>query len=424
MLEKIIDRRNVEQGLKQVIANKGVGGIDDMQLDELRPFINSNYQQLRTSILEGSYQPHAVKKVEIQKPQGGKRMLGIPTVRDRLIQQCTYQVLNGMYDKTFDEWSYGFRPKRNAHQAILQAQYFLNEGYVWTVELDLAKFFDTVNHDKLMGILMKGIEDKRVLKLIRGFLRAGIMEGGMVSPRTEGTPQGSPLSPLLSNIILDKLDKELRTRGHRFVRYADDCTIYVKSEKSAKQVAESIIKYIEKELKLKVNREKTRIGRATQSNLLGYSFYNDKGKWEPRLSDKTKERLKAKCKNITQRSIGQSTKEQIQKLRMIIPGWINYFILAKTKTVLEKLDEYIRTRLRIGVWKQWKRPTTRVKNLIKLGISKTQSYMWGNSSKGYCRIAHSPILLRTLNNAYWRKQGYKGFAETYRERKEVQPSLF
>jgi len=424
MLEKIIDRNNVEKALKQVIANKGTGGVDNMQVEELRPFIHTHYQELRSSILEGSYQPQTVKKVEIPKPNGGKRMLGIPTVIDRLIQQCINQTLTGMYDAGFDEWSYGFRPNCSAHQAILQAQTFLQEGYVWTIELDLANFFDTVNHDKLMGILMKGIEDKRVLKLIRNYLRAGIMEGGVASPRTEGTPQGSPLSPLLSNIILDKLDKELRQREHRFVRYADDCTIYVKSEKSATRVAESIISYIEKELKLKVNREKTRVGRANQSNLLGYSFYNDKGKWEPKISDKTKKRLIAKCKDITQRSGGQSIKTQINRLQMIIPGWINYFILAKSQPVLKKMDEFVRTRLRIVVWKQWKNPKTRVGNLIKLGVSKANAYRWGNSSKGYCRIAHSQVLKYTLNNTYWRKQGYRGFAETFKERKGVQLSLF
>lgn len=228
MLENIIDRRNVENALERVIANRGTGGVDGMQVEELCPFINTHYQQLRSSILEGSCQPQPVKKVEIPKPHGGKRMLGIPTVIDRVIQQCINQVLNPKYDVTFDEWSYGFRPACNAHQVVLQAQQFLEEGYEWTIELDLEKFFDKVNHDKLMGILMKEIKDTRVLKLIRSYLSVGIMEGGVSSISTEGTPQGSPLSPLLSNIILDKLDKELRKRGHRFVRYADDCTIYVK----------------------------------------------------------------------------------------------------------------------------------------------------------------------------------------------------
>jgi len=341
-----------------------------------------------------------------------------------LIQQCINLALNPMYDATFDNWSYGFRPKRNAHQAILQAQSFLQQGYIWVVELDLAKFFDKVNHDKLMGLLMKRIEDKRVLKLIRSYLTSGIMEDGLVSQRIEGTPQGSPLSPLLSNIILDELDKELRTRGHCFVRYADDCTIYVRSEKSAQRVAESIIKYIEEELKLKVNRQKTRIGKASESSLLGYSFYNDRGTWQPRLSEKTKERIKKKCREATGRSDGRSQGEQINKLQSVIAGWVNYFILAKAKSILDRLDELVRTRLRIGKWKNWKRPKTRVRELMRLGASKAQSYTWGNSSKGHCRIAHSPILLRTLNNAYWRNEGYKGFAETYRERKELQTSLF
>lgn len=424
MLESILDRNNVEKALKQVIANRGTGGVDDMQVDELRPFINNHYQQLRTSILEGTYKPQAVKKVEILKPGGGKRMLGIPTVTDRLIQQCINQVLNPKYDATFDEWSYGFRPKRNAHQAVNQARIFLQEGYEWTVEIDLAKFFDKVNHDKLMGTLMKSIEDKRVLKLIRSYLSAGIMEGGVACARAEGTPQGSPLSPLLSNIILDKLDKELRERGHRFVRYADDCTIYVKSEKSAKRVAESIIKYIEEELKLQVNKEKTRIGGGDGSNLLGHSFKKTNGTWEPIISKKSKDKIKEKCKAITGRSKGQSIKELINELQKLIPGWINYFILTNIKSVLVRLDEQVRSRLRIIVWKQWKKPATRVKQLIRLGIREAQAYMWGHSSKGYCRIAHSPILTITLNNRYWRNQGYKGFAETFKEKKEIQTSLF
>ena len=424
MLEEILDRRNVERALKQVVSNKGTCGVDGMHVDELRHTLDTQWQPLRAMILEGHYKPQPVRKVEIPKPQGGTRMLGIPTVLDRLLQQCINQVLNPMYDVDFDEWSYGFRPNRNAHQAILQAQSFLKEGYEWTVEIDLAKFFDKVNHDKLMGLLMKRITDKGVLKLIRNYLTAGIMEGGMVSQRTEGTPQGSPLSPLLSNVILHELDKELRKREHRFVRYADDCTIYVKSEKSAIRVSESIIKYIEEELKLQVNREKTRIGKASESVLLGYSFYKDKDGWQIRLSNKTKERIKKKCKETVSRSNGKSQQEQIKQLQAVIVGWVNYFILAKAKSILQELDSLVRVRLRIGAWKNWKNPKTRIWNLRKLAVSKSRAYMWGNSSKGYCRVAHSPILQRTLDNYYWRKQGYKGFAETYRERKEIQTSLF
>jgi RNA-directed DNA polymerase len=424
MLEEILDRRNVERALKQVVSNKGTCGVDGMHVDELRYTLDTQWQPLRSMILEGHYKPKPVRKVEIPKPQGGTRMLGIPTVLDRLLQQCINQVLNPMYDVDFDNWSYGFRPNRNAHQAILQAQSFLKEGYEWTVEIDLAKFFDRVNHDKLMGLLTKRITDKRVLKLIRNYLTTGIMEDGLVSQRTEGTPQGSPLSPLLSNIILHELDKELRKREHRFVRYADDCTIYVKSEKSALRVSESIIKYIEEELKLQVNREKTRIGKASESILLGYSFYKDKDGWQIRLSNKTKERIRNKCKETISRSNGKSQQEQIKQLQAVIVGWVNYFKLAKAKSVLQDLDKLVRVRLRIGAWKNWKKPKTRIWNLRKLGISPTQSYMWGNSSKGYCRVAHSPILHRALDNNYWRKQGYKGFAETYKERKELQIPLF
>ncbi len=254
MLEEILDIRNVQKAFKQVTANKGAGGIDGIQTDELHDYLNANWQTLRKDILEGNYKPHAVRKVEIPKPQGGTRMLGIPTVTDRLLQQAIAQWLSPKYEEEFSNYSYGFRAGRNAHQALLQAQQNLNEGYEWVIELDLENFFDKVNHDKLMGLLVKKITDKRTLKLIRSYLNSGIMEDGVVSPRTEGTPQGSPLSPLLSNIVLNELDKELQARGHRFVRYADDCSIYVRSEKSAQRVMEVITDYIESKLKLKVNR--------------------------------------------------------------------------------------------------------------------------------------------------------------------------
>ena len=258
MLEEILDIRNVQRAFKQVAANKGAGGIDGMQTDELRDYLNANRQTLRKDILEGNYRPQAVRKVEIPKPQGGMRMLGIPTVIDRLLQQAVAQWLSPKYEEQFCDYSYGFRERRNAHQAVLQAQKNLNEGYEWVIELDLEKFFDRVNHDKLMGLLAKKISDKRTLKLIRSYLNSGIMEDGVVSPRMEGTPQGSPLSPLLSNIVLNELDKELQARGHRFVRYADDCSIYTRSEKSAQRVMETVTNYIESKLKLKVNPLKKR----------------------------------------------------------------------------------------------------------------------------------------------------------------------
>ncbi len=341
MLEKILNSRNIERALKAVERNKGSGGIDDMQSDELRPFVNANRKILVNRLLEGSYKPSPVRKVEIPKPQGGVRMLGIPTVVDRMIQQAIYLALSPMYEKDFDNHSYGFRPGKNAHQAVHTAQGYLNAGYTWIIELDLEKFFDKVNHQKLMHLLSLKIEDKRTLLLINAYLKSGIMEGGLVSQRTEGTPQGSPLSPLLSNIMLHDLDKALNERGHKFVRYADDCSIYVKSEKSAKRTLDSIIKFIEGELKLKVNREKTKISLPQQSQLLGFSFYNTKGKYEIRISAKSLNRIKAKCKAKTRSSDPTSETSKLLKLDEIIRGWVNYFKIAKAKSNMQKLDELV-----------------------------------------------------------------------------------
>lgn len=276
MLEQILDIRNVQKAFKQVTANKGASGIDGMQTDNLRDYLNNNWQTLKANILNGNYVPKPVRKVEIPKASGGRRMLGIPTVVDRLLQQSILQWLNPKYEDEFSDNSYGFRPKRNAHQAVLQAKDNLNEGFIWIVELDLEKFFDHVNHDKLMNLLIRKIDDKRILKLIRDYLQCGIMDKGLVTPRREGTPQGSPLSPLLSNIVLNELDRELEKRGHRFVRYADDCSIYLRTEKSAHRVMESIIKYLETDLKLKVNREKSKVSTPYDSTLLGFTFGGSK----------------------------------------------------------------------------------------------------------------------------------------------------
>jgi RNA-directed DNA polymerase len=425
MLEEIMNRWNLEKALKQVERNGGAGGVDEMRTDELRAYMNTNYKELRQSIISGSYEPNAVLKVEIPKPQGGVRMLGIPTVIDRLLQQAISQWLSQFYEPIFSTFSYGFRPKKNARQAVLQAQIFLNEGKEYVIELDLEKFFDKVNHDKLMSLIMHKVKDKGTLRLIRQYLRSGIMEGGTVSQRIEGTPQGSPLSPLLSNIILDELDKELVKRGHSFVRYADDCSIYVRSEKSAVRVLESITRYIEGDLKLKVNREKSKVSRPTESTLLGFTFKNDKGSWVIVIAKKSIKRIKEKCKEITQRNNGSNAKQKITKMAPVIRGWVNYFSIANAKSIMQHLDERIRTRIRMGLWKEWKTSKTRIKNLLKLKASKQNAIRWGNSSLGFCRIAHSPILCTTLNNEYFRKQGYIGFMATYEHvTKETQTSLF
>ena len=425
MLEAIMDRRNIEKSLLQVERKKGVGGVDGMQTDVLRDYLNTHYQQLRKEVVTGIYEPSPVKKVEIPKPQGGVRMLGIPTVIDRLVQQSISRWLGQFYEPNFSAHSYGFRPNKNSHQAVLQAQAFLNEGKTYVIELDLEKFFDKVNHDKLISLLMRKVADKATLRLIRQYLRSGIMEDGVVSQRVEGTPQGSPLSPLLSNIILDELDNELSKRGLSFVRYADDCSIYVKSEKSAQRVLASITNYIESDLKLKVNKEKSKVSRPTESVLLGFSFYKEKGGWAIRIASKSIERIKDKSRTITHRNNGSNTRQKILKMQSLIQGWVNYFSIARAKSLMENLDRLVRVRLRMGLWKEWKTCKTRVSNLLKLKASRQKSYEWGNSSRGYCRVAHSPILCTTLNNAYFIKQGYIGFYNTYNQlTNKTQPSLF
>ena len=424
MLEEILDIRNVQKAFKQVTANKGAGGIDGMQTDELRDYLNVNWQTLRADILKGSYRPQAVRKVEILKPQGGTRMLGIPTVMDRLLQQAIAQWLSPKYEAEFSDYSYGFREGRNAHQAVRQAQTYLNEGYDWIIELDLEKFFDKVNHDKLMGLLAKQITDKETLKLIRSYLNSGIMENGVVRPRTEGTPQGSPLSPLLTNFVLNELDKELKARGHRYVRYADDCSIYVSSEKSAQRGMDTITEYIEVKLKLKVNHTKSKVSRPGVSTLLGFSFYRSKAGWEIRIAPKSLTRIRKKMKEQTQRKSPTSTKEKIRKIEAVIRGWVNYFCIAKGKSKMQELDELVRTRLRMGIWKQWKHLRTRKRNLQKLGINLQKAYEWSYSRKAYCRIAHSPILCRALNKEFFTRQRYIGFANHYFWKTEHQTKLF
>jgi RNA-directed DNA polymerase len=424
MLEQILDIRNMQNACKQVVSNGGSGGVDGMQTDELRNYLNANWQTLRTDILDGRYKPQAVKQVTIPKAQGGTRMLGIPTVVDRLIQQCLSQWMNNFWDKDFSENSYGFRPNKSAHQAVLQAQKYLNEGYDYVIELDLENFFDKVNHDYLMHLLTKKITDKRVLKLVRKYLTTGIMEDGVVSQRSGGTPQGSPLSPLLSNILLHELDKELHARGLRFVRYADDCSIYVKSMKSAERVMSSITKFIEADLKLKVNKSKSKISKPTQSTLLGFSFYKTSGNWIIRIAGKSVLRIKEKIKQHLKRSNPSCLSTKLIGLGAIIIGWMNYFMIAESKTILQRLDEQTRTRARICQWHQWKRVRTRIKALKRLGIKSQKAYEWGNTSRGACRVAHSPILTRTLTNKYLAKLGLVSFYNYYFNKRKLQLKLF
>lgn len=424
MLEEILDFRNITKAHKQVVSNKGAAGVDGMQTDELRDFLNTAWPRLKSDILQGCYKPHPVLKVEIPKAGGGKRMLGIPTVIDRVIQQAISQWLSPKYDSSFSKNSYGFRKAHSAHQAVVQAREYLNAGKVWVVELDLEKFFDRVNHDKLISLLSRRISDKRVLGLLRTYLGNGIMEGGVVSPRLSGTPQGSPLSPLLSNILLHELDTVLEMRGHSFIRYADDCSIYVSSRKAAERVMSKVTVYIEQELKLKVNKEKTKVSYGAASELLGFSFYRRKGGWITRISTTAVKRMKAKVRGLTMRKSTQPLNEIINKLQTVIRGWVEYFRLGQAKSIMIRLDALVQTRLRMRIWKQWKHPGARQKNLIKLGVGKKQARMWSNSNKGYCRMANSKVLLTTLNRDYFLRRGYIGFHNYYYWKTTHQTKLF
>lgn len=404
MLDQILSKENMIIALKRVEKNKGSHGIDGMSVKDLREHLKQNWLQIRKAIEEDTYKPSPVRRVEIPKPNGGVRLLGIPTVIDRLIQQAIAQVLTPLFDPSFSESSYGFRPKRRGHDAVRKARTYIQKGFRWVVDLDLEKFFDRVNHDKLMSLIAKKVDNRQVLRLIRKYLQSGVLINGVVMDSEEGTPQGGPLSPLLSNIILDELDKELEKRGHKFVRYADDSNIYVKSKKAGERAKESITRFIEQKLKLKVNKEKSAVDRPWKRKFLGFSFTFNK---EPkiRISKESLKRIKTKVRELTSRSNSKSMKDKITKLNGYLMGWCGYYALAETPSVLRELDSWIRRRLRTNMWKQWKKPKTKTKRLIALGVPKWKAYEWGNSRKGYWKIAGSPILQKTLDNQYWLSQG-------------------
>lgn len=413
LLEKIISSENLNEAFKRVKKNKGSHGIDKMGVDELLPYLRCHGEELRQSIADGSYKPNPVRRVEIPKDNGKTRPLGIPTVVDRVIQQAISQVLTPIFEKKFSENSYGFRPNRSAHQAILKCKEYMDEGYRWAVDIDLEKYFDTVNHDKLIGLIYKEIKDIRVIGLIRKYLNAGVIEKGLTSPTLEGVPQGGNLSPLLSNIMLNELDMELERRGLRFCRYADDCNVYVKSKKSAERVMKSITKFIEKDLKLKVNKEKSKVDRPWKLKYLGYTFYTKKGEMGIRVHQVSIKKLKGKLKSITGRSNAMSMELRAVKLKQLIVGWIGYFKLADMKSTLRELDEWLRRRLRLCYWKQWKKIKTKHDNLVKLGVENWKAWEHANTRKGYWRISNSPILATTLTNKYLREQGFITLSERY-----------
>lgn len=413
LLDRVLARDNMLIAMKRVIANKGSHGVDGMKTDELRDFIIENWITIKQKLLEGRYKPSPVRRVEIPKPNGGIRLLGIPTVLDRLIQQAIAQELTKIYEPTFSENSYGFRPNKSPKQAILKAREYISEGYNWVVDIDLEKFFDKVNHDILMERLSRKIKDKRLLKLIREYLKAGTMVNGIKVSSDEGTPQGGPLSPLLSNILLNELDKELERRGHKFCRFADDCNIYVKSQKAGVRVMRSIRKSLEENLKLKVNESKSAVDKVTRRKFLGFAFYFSKGGVNIRIHEKSYERFKEKIREITNRNTGISLDKRIRKLNYITVGWVNYFSIAKAKSKIHSLEKWIRRRLRACIWKQWKKIKTKFRRLIQLGLPTYKAWEYANTRKGYWRISNSPILNRTLNNIYLENLGYKSISKRY-----------
>lgn len=413
LLEQILNRDNLNRAYKQVKRNKGVGGIDGMQVDELLPYLREHKNELVQSLRDGKYRPQPVRRVEIPKENGKTRKLGIPTVVDRLIQQAICQVLSPIFEKQFSNNSFGFRPKRSAHDALKRCQTNITDGYKWVVDMDLEKYFDTVNQSKLIQILSETIKDGRVISLIHKFLRAGVMVGGMFEDSPEGVPQGGPLSPLLGNIMLNECDHELERRGHRFVRYADDLLIFCKSRKAATRTLNHILPYIEGKLFLKVNREKTQIAYVNEVKYLGYGFYIHKGEGRLRIHPKSVQKFKDKIREVTGRSNGMGTLARKTRLNQTIRGWINYFKLADAKKLLQRLDEWIRSRIRMVIWKRWKKVRTRFENLKRLGIKEEQAWMWANTRKGYWRTAHSPILLIALSNERLKRAGYLSLMECY-----------
>jgi RNA-directed DNA polymerase len=394
LMERVLARDNMKQALKRVLANKGAGGVDGMTVDELKPHLVTNWEGIRKRLMNGTYQPSPVRSVEIPKPDGGMRQLGIPTVLDRLIQQAVLQVLTPIFDPGFSESSFGFRPKRSAVQAVKKAKEFVAEGYGYVVDIDLENFFNTVNHDVLMGIVRSRIADVSVVKLIRKYLTAGVLVGGLTTPAEKGTPQGGPLSPLLSNILLDLLDKELERRGLTFVRYADDGNIYVKSQRAGERVMASITEFVEKRLKLKINRDKSAVDRPSKRKFLGFTV-GVRGKTSP--AKKSIARFMDKVRRITSPTKGLSIEQVFEKLNPLLRGWLNYFGCCDTPSILKRLGEWVRHRVRMVQWRLWKRSRRRYDELVKLGVNEETARMTVGSAKGPYRIAQSPALHIGLN---------------------------
>jgi RNA-directed DNA polymerase len=405
LMEEIISRGNMMAALSRVVTNKGAPGVDDMPVMALKGYLHEEWPRIKEELLAGRYSPQPVLKVEIPKPGGGKRMLGIPTVLDRLIQQAVHQVLSPMFDPGFSASSYGFRPGRSAHQAVKAAQQHVKSGKRWVVDLDLEKFFDRVNHDILMSLVKRKVKDPRVLKLIASYLKVGMFEGGIISPRQEGTPQGGPLSPLLSNILLDELDKELEKRGHAFCRYADDCNIYVATKVSGERVMASITRFLTERLKLTVNQAKSAVDRPWRRIFLGYTMSWHPTKARLKVGDKAVAKLKDNLRKICKYGRGWSMSRTITEANPKLRGWVNYFCLAGNTTIFQELDSWLKRKLRAILWRQWKRNHTRAKNLIKLGFSSDAAWRFVRNQRGPWATAGKFNMHRLLTNSYFNNLG-------------------
>jgi len=413
LLERVVERNNLNRAYKRVKANGGAAGVDGLTCKELLDYLRECGNELIAAILQGSYRPNPVKRVQIPKPDGGTRDLGVPTAVDRVIQLAIVQVLESIFEPEFSEFSFGFRPGRNCHQAIRKAREYYDEGYKYVVDIDLAKYFDTVNHDLLINMLREKVKDERLISLIRKYLKSGVMENGIVSPTYKGTPQGGNLSPLLSNIYLTRFDRLLESRGHKFVRYADDCNIYVKSHRAAERVMSSSRKYLEGVLKLRVNTEKSTVGSPLRLKFLGFSLYRDRSGTGIRIHRKSVKRFKTKLKHLTRRNQGISIEAVLNKLRNYILGWLGYYAIASMSKLMRELTEWVRRRIRMYIWKQWKRVRTRIVKLKGLGVSDEQAFQWANTRKSYWRISGSHILTTTLTNERLANLGFENFAKRY-----------
>lgn len=413
LFERILSRNNLNRAYLQVVRNKGAAGVDGMTYDQLLPYLKENREKFLNELRKGVYKPSPVKRVEIPKPNGDKRKLGIPTVIDRMLQQAINQVLQPIFETEFSDNSFGFRPKRSAQMAIIQAKSYYEQGYRYVVDIDMKAYFDTVNHDKLMYLIEKKVKDKQVLCLIRRYLMSGIMENGLIHPSNEGTPQGGNLSPLLSNIYLNEFDRFLESRGHKFVRYADDCNIYVRSKRAGHRVMSNAVEFLEGELKLTVNRKKSAVGSPLKRKFLGFCILPTKNGVKIRPHNKAKITVKQKLKRITKRNRGRSVAVLFKEIKQLMNGWINYYGIGEMKGFMNELNGWLKRRIRQYIWKQWKYPRTRRRNLMLLGIDKQKAYEWSNTRKGYWKIAKSHILHRSLTDKELVSRGYMDISLKY-----------